>query len=144
MFSLFWNDGEICKQKKQKLIVIFQISKNKKKNKEFPLWLRGNKTWLVFMRTQVWSLASLSELRIWCCRELWCRSQRQSDLALLWLWYIGRQLATAPIWLLAWKLPYAVGEALKRQKKRERIRNQEAELLFEITIAIMMLWNHPE
>ena len=27
------------------------------------------------MRLQVRSLASLSGLRIWCCRELWCRSQ---------------------------------------------------------------------
>ena len=27
------------------------------------------------MRMQVWSLAPLSGLRIWCCRELWCRSK---------------------------------------------------------------------
>ena len=31
--------------------------------------------WLVSMRTQVRSLASLSGLRIWHCRELWCGSQ---------------------------------------------------------------------
>ena len=31
------------------------------------------------MRMQVRSLASLSGLRIWCCRELWCRLQFQSD-----------------------------------------------------------------
>ena len=30
--------------------------------------------WLVSMRTQVWSLASLSGLSIWHCSELWCRS----------------------------------------------------------------------
>ena len=29
------------------------------------------------MRMQVQSLASLSELRIWHCHELWCRSQMQ-------------------------------------------------------------------
>ena len=29
------------------------------------------------MRTQVWSLASLSGLKIQCCPELWCRSQMQ-------------------------------------------------------------------
>ena len=27
------------------------------------------------MRTQVWSLALVRGLRIWCSRELWCRSQ---------------------------------------------------------------------
>ena len=30
---------------------------------------------LVPMRTQVWSLASLTGFRIWHCRELWCKSQ---------------------------------------------------------------------
>ena len=34
-------------------------------------------TWLASMRTQVRPLASLSELNIWCFRELWCRSQIQ-------------------------------------------------------------------
>ena len=29
------------------------------------------------MRTQVQSLASLGGLRIWCCHELWCKSQIQ-------------------------------------------------------------------
>ena len=36
------------------------------------------------------------------------------DLALLWLWC--RPASTAPIGSLAWKLPYAAGAALKRQK----------------------------
>ena len=39
-----------------------------------------------------------------------------SDLALLWLW--RRLAAAAPIQLLAWELPYAVGAALKRQIKK--------------------------
>ena len=38
-------------------------------------WLSGLQTRLVSMRTWVRSLASLSELRIQCCHELWCRSQ---------------------------------------------------------------------
>ena len=38
-----------------------------------------------------------------------------SDLALLWLW--SRLAATAPVQPLAWDPPYAVGVALKRQKK---------------------------
>ena len=42
---------------------------------EFPLWLSGLRTWLVSMRMWVWSLASLSGLRIWHCHKLWCRWQ---------------------------------------------------------------------
>ena len=38
------------------------------------------------------------------------------DLALLWLWY--RPAATALIQPLAWEPPYAVGVALRRQKKK--------------------------
>ena len=51
------------------------------------------------MRLWVQSLASLSGLRIWSCCELWCRPA-----------------AVAPIWPLAWELPYATGAALKRKE----------------------------
>ena len=50
--------------------------KTKKKKiffEEFPLWLSGFQTRLVSMRMWVWSLPSLSGLRIWLCHELWCR-----------------------------------------------------------------------
>jgi len=40
-----------------------------------------------------------------------------SDLALLWLWC--RLAAIPPIQPLAWEPPYAVGAALKRQKKKK-------------------------
>ena len=41
-----------------------------------------------------------------------------SNLSLLWLW---RRLAVAaPIRLLAWELLYAMGAALKRQKKKKK------------------------
>ena len=36
---------------------------------------------------------------------------------LLWLW--RRLVATVPITPLAWELPYAVGAALKRQKRQK-------------------------
>ena len=39
------------------------------------------------------------------------------DPSLLWLWC--RPLATAPIQPRAWETPYAVGAALKRQKKKK-------------------------
>ena len=42
------------------------------------------------------------------------------DLALLWLWC--RPAAAAPIQCLAWKLPYAPGAALKRKKKKKRLK----------------------
>ena len=57
--------------------------------------------WLVYTKTQVHSLASLSGLRIWRCLELWCRFQMLSDPTLLWLW--GRPAAATLIQLLAGK-----------------------------------------
>ena len=71
------------------------------------------------MRTQVQSLALLSGLMIWHCCELWCRLQTL-DLALLWLWC--RPSPTALIRSLAWESLYAVGAALKRQKKKKKKR----------------------
>ena len=84
------------------------------------------------MRIQVRSLASLSELRIQRCQELWCRSQMRLgsgvavavDLVLLWLWIWCRLAVVPPIQPLAWELPYAMGVALKSKKeKAERQRN---------------------
>ena len=43
------------------------------------------------------------------------------DLALLWLWH--RLAAIAQIRPLAWELPYALGAALKRQKKKKSIKS---------------------
>ena len=56
----------------------------------------------------------LSGLRIWCCRELWCRSNTWLRSWLLWLWC--RPAATALIRPLAWEPPHAAGVALKKQK----------------------------
>ena len=44
--------------------------------------------------------------------------RRGSDLALLWLWH--RPAATALIGPLAWEPLYALGAALKRQKRKEK------------------------
>ena len=71
------------------------------------------------MRMQVRFLAPLSGLRIWCCHELWCRTQRHGlDPALLWL--CRRPAAVALTEFLAWQLPYAVGAALKTNKQNLR------------------------
>jgi len=51
--------------------------------------------------------------------------RRSSDLALLGLWLWGRPAAVAPIRLLAWEPPYAVGAALKKKeiKKKKKIKD---------------------
>ena len=40
-----------------------------------------------------------------------------SDPLLLWLWF--RPAAVAPIQPLAWEIPYVVGAALKKQKRKK-------------------------
>ena len=70
-------------------------------------------------------LAPLSELRssIACC-DSWYRGHRQGlDPTLLWLW--NRLVATAPIQPLAWKLPYALGAALKDKKQNKKKQQQQ-------------------
>ena len=86
----------------------------------------------------VQSLVLLSGLRIWYCRELWCRLQMRlgsgiavgcgvghrhgSDPPLLWLWC--RPEATALIRPLG-ETPCATGAALKRQKKKKKKERKE-------------------
>ena len=72
---------------------------------EFLLWLSLNEPdWYPWgCRFDPWP---------WCCREPWGR------FGLLWLWC--RLAAAALIWPLAWKLPYAMHVALKRQKKTKQ------------------------
>ena len=57
-------------------------------------------------------LATFSGLRIWCCQELWYRSQTQlrSHIA----------VAVAEARPLACGAPYATGAALKSQKKKKK------------------------
>ena len=71
---------------------------------------------LVSMRMTVWSLASLSGSGIWhCCG---CGSHR-CGLNPAWLWLWHRPVAVAPIWPLAWELPYATSVTLKSKKKNQ-------------------------
>ena len=56
------------------------------------------------------SLALLSGLGIWRCFELWSRSQMRLRSCIA--------VAAALIQSLAWELPYAVGMALKKTKKK--------------------------
>ena len=64
------------------------------------------------MRMQVRSPASLSGLRIQRWHELWCRLQMQLGSCI--------DVAVAK----AWEPPYATGEALKRQKDKQKFKNK--------------------
>ena len=80
---------------------------NKIKYRKFPSWhsrIKSNQN------PRVQSLALLSGLRIRCSCELWCRLQ-------MWL---RSHIAVAVIQPLAWKLPYAMGAALKSKRKRKK------------------------
>ena len=50
-------------------------------------------------------------------------AQWVKDLALLWLWC--RPAAAAPIRPLAWEPPYAMGAALKRQKRPKKRKKEK-------------------
>ena len=68
------------------------------------------------IRLWVQSLALLSGLRIWHCRELWCRLQTRLGSCVA----VAQPAVVALIGLLAWELPYAAGTALKSQKKKKK------------------------
>ena len=83
-----------------------------------PIVTQQNRIGLASMRMQVRTLALLSGLRTWHCRELWCRWQTWLGSGMVWLWH--GLAAAALIGPLAWELPYAVGTALKRQKNKTK------------------------
>ena len=78
------------------MLVDYSKHQLKKNRQGIPIMAQQKQIWLTSMRTQVQSLAWLSELRIQHCCELWYRPA-----------------ATAPIQPLAWEPPYAMGAALK-------------------------------
>ena len=99
---------------------------------EFLSWLSGWQIQLASMKMRIQSLASLSGLGIQSCGELYVAMScgvghwRSLDPGFLFLWF--RQAATAPIQLLAWELPYAMGEALKRKIKRFSVLKQNKDM----------------
>ena len=88
--------------------------------------------WLVSMKMQVHSLASLnlgSGSAVSC--SVVCRWG--SDLALLWPWC--RPASTAPNWPLACEPPSAAATALKRQnrrKKKKKLLESNIQVLFSL------------
>ena len=52
-------------------------------------------------------------------RSLGVDGRHGSDPMLLWLWC--RPAAVAPVGPLAWEPPYALGAALKKQKKKKKV-----------------------
>ena len=65
----------VCCGASRKWEVVLLLSPVKSSSLEFPSWLSGQRIRLGTMRLRVRSLALLHGLRIWGCRELWCRSQ---------------------------------------------------------------------
>ena len=88
-----------------------------KKTEGVPIVVQQKGIWLVSMRMQVWSLASLSGSRFWHCCELQCRSQMGfGSFVAVAVAYLA---TVAPIWPLAWELQYAVGVDLKIKKLKK-------------------------
>ena len=86
------------------------------------------------------SLALLSGLRILCYRELCYRSQMQlrSGIAM------AMTEAPAPIWLLAWELPYATGVALKsknHQKKKKKKKKEKKKKSKHFPVSLLSSWH---
>ena len=80
-----------------------------------PIVTPWKQTWLVSMKMQLWSLASLGGLRNRHCREPWCRSQAQLGSG------VALAVAAGPIWPLAWELPCAAVAAETTTKKRPEV-----------------------
>ena len=99
------------------------MKKVKRQMTGVPIVTQWKQIWLGTMRLWIRSLASLSELRILCYHELWCKCRLSSDPALLWLWH--RPAAAAPIRPLAWEPPCATGAALKTKIKTKTKTNDK-------------------
>ena len=63
------------------------------------------------------SLASPRGLRIRHCRKLWCTDVAKIPHCCGYSCGVGQQLGP-----LAWESPYAMGEALKKAKKKKELR----------------------
>ena len=68
------------------------------------------------MRMQVRSLASPSGLRLWCCHELWCRSQTPLGSSIAEI--VARPATAALIPPIAWEFPCAKDVVLKNQPNK--------------------------
>ena len=89
---------------------------------EFPLWLSGLRTHVVYVRLWVWLLASLSGLRIQHCHRLHHRLQKwhESRVAVALVSQAQLQLQFDS---LSWELPHATGVAVKRKTKQNKTKN---------------------
>ena len=57
------------------------------------------------------------------------------DLALLWLWLWCWLAVAGPIRPLAWELPYATGEALKKAKKKKKANKKKNPIFIQRTLS---------
>ena len=100
------------------------------------------------------SLRSLT-IRLWCRLQTWlglvllwlwgrlvsCGVGCRRGSGLVWLWLWGRPAAVAPIWLLAWELPYAVAlKSLKENRNGQAV--FQSECLFYTLIGLFFRLHH--
>ena len=115
-FSLFFILSHLSKLQMLCSLLIDKLRRIKKKFKEFLLWLRGLRTWLVSMRMQVQSLALLSESQSSIAASWGVGRRCGWDLALLWL--LPRPAAAALIPPLAWGTAICCRCDSKKEKKK--------------------------
>ena len=110
-----WTKGWCTSQ--VNFIVLPRMAHTLKLIREFPSRLTGNETdqypWGCGFHPWPHSVGRGSGVAVSCGVGGRC----SSDPAWLWLWL--RLAAAAPIWFLAWELPYAVDAALKRKKEKK-------------------------
>ena len=90
---------------------------------KFLLWLSGNEIWQVSMRTQLWSLASFSGLRIRRCGG---GHRSDGDPVLLWLWC--RPGALAPFSTPSLGTSICRGCGPKKDQKKKKIENRRKQV----------------
>ena len=66
--------------------------------------------------------------------------RRGSNPVSLWLWC--RPAAPAPVQPLVWKLPYAVGTAIKRQGEKKKERNYTLGIIFCMRLMFLEKYLH--
>ena len=118
--------------------------KTRNKNLGVPIMAQRKRIWLGAMSLWVWSLTSLSGLRIWRCCELWCRLQMQlrSGIAVAVAYASGYSSDSTPS--LGTSICHGCSpKKFKRQKKKERkkernmnLKNKELRLISFVSVTL--------
>ena len=102
--------------KRQMLTLTSSCSSTLSPSREFPLCLE--RIWLISMRMQIRSLASLSGSGFRCCHELWCRLQTWLGFLILWLWCRPASCSSDSAPSLGTSICHGWGPEKKKRKKK--------------------------